>query len=570
MPEKPSFNGPQYKEYLGEHKDGFIKVLSGLEAVNFPDKIQSKDYSLWSSSPDEIVNRLGWLTLPDTIINETVKIKEFSRQITHNFRYIVLIGMGGSSLAPEMFVESFNGLNDLKIFVLDSTDPGHILSIRNQLDLDSTLFIVSSKSGSTVETFSLMNYFLGEYEKVMDKKEACKHFVSITDPGSGLENISKNLCFRNIFLNDPDIGGRFSALSNFGMVPASLTGLDCVKLIQRSKDISQVCNKNDININTGLRLGAFMGFMAEKGIDKLTLITSSEISSLKFWIEQLVAESTGKEGKGILPVPADRYDPDAYIGNDPLFVYIKLYDDKSSEKEISAIVKSGRPLVVLELEDRYDLGAQIYLWEYATAVAGYFLKVNPFDQPDVESAKIFTRGFVDKYKETGVLEKERPRFSFENFQFYSNSALKDFSDVKKWLNENRLEGSYISIQAFLTPDKKTGHLISGLAKILATKFELPVTAGIGPRYLHSSGQLHKGDAGKGLFLQLTSDTENDIPIPDGPFSANSAMSFGVLKNAQALGDYGALKDKGRNIVSINMGTDTKTGLNKLIKLFENE
>ncbi len=568
MQEKPSFKSPQYKEYLDEYKDEFTKVLSALETVNFPKRIKSKDYTLWSSSPDEIVNRLGWLTLPDSIINETDELKEFYQQIINNdFKSIVLIGMGGSSLAPEMFAESFKGINKLNIFILDCTDPDYILSVRNQLDLSSTLIIVSSKSGSTVETASLMNYFLDEYDKVMDRKEIGSHFVSITDPGSGLESVSGSLGFRNIFLNDPNIGGRFSALSYFGLVPASLTGLDCGKLIKRSNEIFRNCDINDINLNTGLRLGAFMGCMAEKGIDKLTIYTSKEISCLKFWIEQLVAESTGKDGKGILPVPADSFDPDIQCGNDRLFVYIKTGDDEDSEKEINSIINSGMPLVVMELENCYGLGGQIYLWEYATAVAGYFLKVNPFDQPDVESAKIFTKGFVEKYKETGLLQKEQPDFNIDDLKFYSNSGFTDFNAFNTWLNENVVEGSYISIQAFLTPDNKTGLQLSGLQKKLASKFRQPVTAGIGPRYLHSSGQLHKGDAGKGIFIQLTSDTGIDIPIPDEPFVKNSFLSFGVLKNAQALGDYVALKDKGRNIVSINLGMDKESGLIKLINLF---
>jgi len=568
MPEKPSFTGIQYKEYLGEYKDEFTKVLSTLQLVNFPQRILDKDYTLWSGTPNEIINRLGWLTLPESKYKEIDKFNEFSEQIIKNgFKSVVLVGMGGSSLAPEMFADSFKGLNHLNIFVLDSTDPEYILSVRSQLDLDSTLIIVSSKSGSTVETASLMNYFLAEYNKVMDRNDIGNHFVSITDPGSDLENISRELDYREIFLNKPDIGGRFSALSYFGLVPASLTGFDIGKFLNISKNAALLCNKNDININTGLRLGAFMGFLAEKRIDKLTIVTSKQISCLKFWIEQLVAESTGKNGKGILPIPAESFDINLNYGKDHAFIYIKIKGDENAENEISSIKNSGIPMVVMDLEDCYDLAGQIYLWEYATAVAGYFLKVNPFDQPDVESAKIFTRDFVQKYKETGLLEKEKPKFNIENITFYSNSQISDFNALRTWLKEKAVDGSYISIQAFLTPDINKKLLISELAEILASEFDLPVTSGFGPRYLHSTGQLHKGDAGMGIFIQLTSDIASDVQIPDKPFSEVSSLSFGILKNAQALGDYGALKNKGRNIVSINLGHDTDSELNKLIELF---
>jgi len=567
MPKNPSFTGSQYEEYLGEYKDEFTKVLSTLETVNFPQRILDKDYTLWSSSPDEIVNRLGWLDLPKTILKEVDNLKEFSDQIIDNgFESVVLLGMGGSSLAPEMLADSFKGLNNLKFYILDSTDPKYILSVRNQLDLESTLIIVSSKSGSTVETASLMNYFFGEYSRTVNKDDIGSHFIAITDPGSNLEVISRKFKFRNVFINNPNIGGRFSALSFFGLVPASLTGFDIRKFIERAESSALLCNKNDISTNTGLRLGAIMGLLAEKGIDKLIILTSNEISGLSSWIEQLVAESTGKSGKGILPVPAENFDNNPDCGKDRYFVYIRIKGDESTEDEIKGLMNSGLPFIIMDIEDPYDLAGQIYLWEFATAVAGYFLNVNPFDQPDVESAKVFTRDFVQKYKETGMLEKEGPNFIYENIKFFSDPQIPDIKAFLSWIKEKVVDGSYISIQAFLTPDKETGLNISGLAKKLASEFNLPVTTGFGPRYLHSSGQLHKGDSGKGIFIQLTADITDDIEIPDEPLSESSALRFGILKNAQALGDYRALRDKGRNIVSINLGPDVNYDLKKLINL----
>jgi len=568
MPDKPSFATSQYKEYSGDFQNEFEKVLPILEALNFPERIQNSDYTLWSKSPDEIVNRLGWLRLPETIGNNTERILKFSEKISaQNFKTVVLLGMGGSSLAPEMIVSSFNNNGPLNLNVLDSTDPDYILSVRKNLDLTSTIIIVSSKSGSTVETESLMNYFLDEYSKELNSEEIGKHFIAITDPGSDLESWSKKLNFRDIFLNDPNIGGRFSALSYFGLVPASLAGLDLNKFIRRSKEASQLSQTNDISLNTALRLGAFMGSLSEKGLNKLTIFTSDKISCFKFWVEQLVAESTGKNGKGILPVPEESFNLNLDYGNDRVFIYIKLKEDVDAEKEIKSILKTGHPSVVIELDDLYDLGKQIFLWEYATAVAGHFMQVNPFDQPDVESAKVFTRNFVLNYRESGVIEKDEARFQYENLDFYSDSAISGIDSFPEWLRGNALEGSYISIQAYLTPAEETELKIKELARKLSSEFKIPVTTGFGPRYLHSSGQLHKGDAGKGIFIQLTADIVNDIPIPDEPLSKNSSLTFGILKNAQALGDYGALSNKGRNIVSINLTSNVNSDLQKLIMLF---
>jgi glucose-6-phosphate isomerase len=568
MPDKPSFSTSQYEEYSGDFQNEFEKVLPILEALNFPERIQNSDYTLWSKSPNEIVNRLGWLQLPESMGNNTERILKFSEKISaENFKTVVLLGMGGSSLAPEMFASSFKTYGPLNITVLDSTDPDYILSVRKKLELTSTIIIVSSKSGSTVETVSLMNYFLDEYSKELEKEEIGKHFVAITDPGSDLESWSKKLNFRDIFLNNPNIGGRFSALSYFGLVPASLTGLDLNKFIKRSQDAAHLSQINDISLNIALRLGALMGSLSEKGLNKLTIFTSDEISCFKFWVEQLVAESTGKNGKGILPVPEESFNINLDYGKDRVYIYIKLIEDVDAEKEIKSILKTGQPLVIIELEDLYDLGKQIFLWEYATAVAGHYMLVNPFDQPDVESAKIFTKNFVKYYRESGVLEKKEPRFQYENLDFYSDSDISGIESFPEWLRGNAVEGSYISIQAYITPAGQTELKINELAKKLSSEYKIPVTTGFGPRYLHSSGQLHKGDTGKGIFIQLTADIVNDIPIPDEPFSKNSSLNFGILKNAQALGDYGALSNKGRNIVSINLTSNVNSDLQKLIMLF---
>ena len=557
-----SFSGDGYYEFLTVHADPFDDKLAEIITKDLPEKIWSKDYTLWKDSPDEISNRLGWLELADTTEDVIFSINEFSREIKNEgFNKVLLIGMGGSSLAPEFFDKTFSG--ELPLTVIDTTDPETIEVIRNSIEPDKTLIIVSTKSGSTAETVSLMNYFYHEFYNILGRDGTGSHFIAITDPGSNLETTARKLNFRKIFLNDPDIGGRFSALSFFGLVPASLAGVDVKKLLDKAKNYAELSALNDLKINIPLRFGSLIAFFAQHGTDKLTIFSSEKIKYFACWIEQLIAESTGKQGEGILPVIEEKFHLDREYGNDRLFVFIKLKDDPEMEKDLMSALTRNLPVVCLELNDLYDTGAQFFNWEFATAVCGIHLGINPFDQPDVESSKKHTRKFIEGYRKEGILPVLEPLFTYENLRFFSNTELNDIKGFKRWLSERVDKGGYISIQAFIAPGHKNEKLLSKLSENLTQKFGVPVTYGFGPRYLHSTGQLHKGDGGKGLFLQLFSKNITDLPIPDDPLSDISSISFGVLINAQSLGDYYALTDSKRNITRIDLGADLEEGLNKI-------
>ncbi|MGI9534396.1 MAG: hypothetical protein ACR2NW_05565 [Thermodesulfobacteriota bacterium] len=553
-----SFNG--YHEYLNIHKESFNKELDELFSKSLPQRIWSKDYILWQDKPDEISNRLGWLDSPVSMEVVAEYINEFPAELSKNgLNNTLLVGMGGSSLAPEFFEKTFSGNFPLK--VIDTTDPESIAYIKNSIDPKTTLIIVSTKSGTTVETISLMNYFYNEFYKVLGGERVGSHFAAITDPGSNLENTAKKLNFRKIFLNDPDIGGRYSALSHFGLVPASLLGVDIKKILRSAKNSAELSGINDTNKNIPLRFGTLIGYCAGRKIDKLTIITSKNIKYFSYWVEQLIAESTGKNGVGVLPVIEDKFDDNKEYSSDRLFVFIKLGDDEEVEKQLISAVNKNHPLVCMELNDLFELGGLFFNWEFATAVCGIQMGINPFDQPDVESSKIYTKKFIEDYQKNRLLNDLKPSFDYNGIEFFAGTDLKDIESLSQWLSQNIEEGGYFCIQAFITQTVENEKLLLNLAENLSFKFNVPVTSGFGPRYLHSTGQLHKGDSGKGVFIQFVSNIKSDIPIPEDPLSDKSSISFGVLKNAQSLGDYKALKDRMRNILRINLGNDVEKNLN---------
>lgn len=556
-----SFSYDGYYEYLNIHADSFNNKLAELAPNNLPQRIWSKDFRLWQDKPDEVSNRLGWLELPDSMENIADSFIDFSREINDaGFNNVLLIGMGGSSLAPEFFDKTFSA--KIPLNVIDTTDPGSIAEFKKSIDPEKTLIIVSTKSGTTVETVSLMKYFYNEFYNLLGRDRVGKHFTAITDPGSNLENAANELNFRKVFLSDPDVGGRFSALSQFGLVPASLIGVDVKKLLSSAQHCAELTGLNDINKNIPLRFGTLIGYFAEKKIDKLTIFTSKNITYFSYWIEQLIAESTGKKGVGVLPVIEESFYENKKYSGDRLFVFIITRGDEEIKNQLASAINKNFPVVCIELNDLYDLGAQIFNWEFATAVCGIHLGVNPFDQPDVESSKKFTKSFVEEYKKTGFLTDVNPLFEIQGIEFFSDSEIKDIEGFRKWLAKTIKEGGYLGIQAYITPTQKYEKLLRKLAKELSIKFGVPVTYGFGPRYLHSTGQLHKGDRGNGVFLQFVSDFTIDIPIPDDPLSDKSSISFGVLENAQSLGDYQSLTQRRRNITRINLGRDIEGNLIK--------
>lgn len=557
---------------LQDYKSEIDSHLIKVKEIKILQRIWNKDFTVWSDKPDEISNRLGWLDCIETTSIHFDDIKNFVEELRkENFTNVLLLGMGGSSLAPEVLSLSFGTKEKyLNLQILDSTHPDLILEVDKLIDYNSTLFLVSTKSGGTVETFSLMKYFYNRVVSIKGKENAGKYFSAITDPGSGLESIAKELNFRKIFLNDPNIGGRYSALSLFGVVPAALIGIDLNKFFDRVKRVVEE-NKSSAaanKIDDSTCLGVVMGALANVGRDKLTLILSKDFESFGSWIEQLVAESIGKDGKGVLPVDGEKLLEPNYYSNDRVFVSISLSNDSSFQKEIDLLKNSSHPVISIQLDDVYDLAGEFFRWEMATAVCGHIVGVQPFDQPNVESAKIQARQMLKEYNESGALPSEIPVFSNREFDIYS-----DFKDdspekiVEKFLSNYEKGKSYISIQAYLQKNEEINSLLEELRYRIQTKLFSAVTIGYGPRFLHSTGQLHKGDEGKGLFIQITDTPLNDAAIPDNPGEENSSITFGILIQAQAMGDRQALLNNKRKVIRFHLKQSAAGSLKSLINLF---
>ena len=565
---------------LGDDTLSVVEEVLTLDKNSMIDRMWKNDHTAWGKSPHEISNRLGWLKSPEVMADAVDEIMRFTDEIRKGqYKQVLLLGMGGSSLAPEVFRNTFGvarGFPDLT--VLDSTDPGAIRAVEKKLDFTRTLFIVSTKSGGTVETISFMKYFYHAALETLGEEKVGEHFVAITDPGSGLEKMANELGFRKIFLNDPNIGGRYSALSFFGLVPAALLGIDIAKLLDRSRDMTAKCAESvlpEIGHNTAAWLGAILGRLAIDGKDKLTLISSPSLKYFGIWIEQLIAESTGKKGKGILPVDGEIPLKPQNYSDDRLFIYMKIYGENDIDEIAKEIDKSGFPIVQLLLDDIYDLGREFFRWEVATAVAASILKINPFDQPDVESAKESARRMVAKYKKKGKLPELPVSIQTGGLTVYSEKkadSLQEFINrFFQPLHSGPKEGnkrSYIAIQAYMNPSDQTADQLQALRTAISHRFQVAVTVGFGPRFLHSTGQLHKGDSGNGLFIQLLTKTGEDCPIPDNPKSNESSIGFGILKIAQAMGDRQALLKAKRSVFTIDLGLDIETGIQTLIKTME--
>jgi glucose-6-phosphate isomerase len=522
---------------LNGYQDKIETALTRLAENRIISRIWERDHTVWKPDPTEITNRLGWLDIAERLENEVSRITALKDQLrTEGYTHVLLLGMGGSSLAPEVFAKTFGGeVTGLDLAVLDSTDPGAILNQLKRLDLSKTLFIVATKSGGTVETLSFFKFFYNKVLAEVGEKEAGAHFIAITDPGSKLETLAKQLNFRETFTNDPNIGGRFSVMSFFGLVPAALVGLDVSKLIESARNMARMCSPGvPIEQNPGALLGIVMGVLNAAGRDKITFVTSPRIASFGDWVEQLIAESTGKEGKGVLPVVGETLGGPEVYADDRIFINLKLANDEDDIPAMEALAQAGHPVLHLQLTDKYDLGAQFFLWEFATAVASYFLRINPFDQPNVESAKVLAREMVAEYEKNGKLPQA-------DYAPLTGESLAGFlADCEP--------GSYLSLQAYITPTPAAEDALNAIRLQLRDRYKIATTLGFGPRFLHSTGQLHKGDAGQGFFIQIISDAVQDIPIPDQPGLDASAMSFQTLKISQALGDGAALENVGRKLI----------------------
>jgi len=534
------------------------------------EKIYKKDPSVWLGNTESedsvtgVTDRLGWLSATEKIRPIVKELKDFSdKQRKKEIKDIILLGMGGSSLAPEVIMDVFGSRDGWPVLtVLDTTDPETILGLVTMIDPDKTLFIVSSKSGGTIETLSLFRYFYSYYQSI--GLEAGNHFIAITDPGSGLEQLAKEKRFLKVFSSPPDVGGRYSALTVFGMVPAALIGVDIEKLIGNTNSMMELCGPDiESKKNPAAVLGAFIGEMALKGKDKLSLVISPSISRLGAWIEQLVAESLGKDGKGILPVVDEGLLEIEECGGDRIFVYIKLDGDDNTDLESSyrAISSKGIPAVQITVTETYDLGGLFFMWEMATALSASIIGVNPFDQPNVESAKLKSRALMEEYRKTGNIKTDRPLFVDAGIEFYGNEAIQG-KTIKSGLESflsGKSETDYVAIMAYLPYDEEFNDCLEDIRTGIRKKSALPVTLGYGPRFLHSTGQLHKGGGNKGLFIQITHRIIEDIEVPGEPYS------FGTLITAQAVGDYEALRDAGRRVCRLNIRDDIGENLEVILK-----
>jgi transaldolase/glucose-6-phosphate isomerase len=550
---------------LGEYQGVVDAALEALADEQILSRIWNHDHTVWKHDPTEITNRLGWLHIQEAMLDQVHRLEDLVRGVrADGYTHALLLGMGGSSLAPEVFRKTFGRTDEyLDLEVLDSTDPAAIIDKVDRLDVERTLFIVATKSGGTVETLSFFKYFYNQVCRQVGEYAAGEHFIAITDPDSRLAELAGRHSFRATFLNDPNIGGRYAALSYFGLVPAALIGVDVELLLDRA--LEQACGSEACIAapdNPGAWLGAIIGELAKTGRDKLTLFPSTQIESFGDWVEQLIAESTGKEGRGILPVVGEPLGAPEVYGRDRLFVFLQVEGDAFDEESIAALEEAGHPIVRLNLHDRYDLGGQFFLWEMATAVAGQRLGINPFDQPNVEAAKVLAREMVSAYTESGDLPES-------GAAPLSKKAVEAFLDHARPGDPNSGKGrSYIALQAYIEPNPKTDAALQRLRTKLRDTTQLTTTVGYGPRFLHSTGQLHKGDAGNGLFIQIISNGANDLNIPNEACSEESSISFGVLKAAQSLGDLHALLDEERSVIRFHLDGDVHAGLKKLEKVVE--
>ena len=552
----------------------------GLYELNEQDilkRVWNHDHTVWKAEPDEITNRLGWLHEPAEMKNVIPEILTFTDEVrTDGFVDVVLLGMGGSSLAAEVIRNTFGiAAGYPQLSVLDSTDPGAILKLLECVDLSKTLFLVSTKSGSTVETLSLFNFMYSKLKNLMGADQAGMHFAAVTDSGSSLEVLAKKYNFRRIFLNNAQIGGRYSALSYFGLVPAGLIGVDIDSLLDHVLDVARE-NGEEASVDEApaVKLGVALGELAAMGRDKLTFITSPSMESFGDWVEQLLAESTGKDGKGIVPIVGeDLASPQTY-SEDRGFVWLHLKEDDASSAALHSLREAGHPVIEIILGDLYDLGGQFFLWEMATAIAGQRLGINPFDQPNVESAKVKARQMVVAYQEQGHLLVDPPRYVANGIEVYWNGLGEtdlgiDNRDTTLDMVFNTFlgqagHGAYLALQAYLPATDETCQALSLLRHTLRERTGLATTLGFGPRFLHSTGQLHKGDAGQGLFIQITADKPQDLAIPDVAGEEGSSITFGTLIQAQALGDQQALHEAGREIIQFHLSEDVQMGIQALV------
>jgi transaldolase/glucose-6-phosphate isomerase len=531
-------------------------------------RLWDRDSSLWTG--DDESKWLGWLDIVEEQIQQQEQLQKLAKEVhTRGFEHVLLLGMGGSSLCPEVLRMTFGRIPQFPtLHVLDSTDPGQVKTFERQIDIAKTLFIVSSKSGSTLEPNIFKQYFFERTKQTVGATRAGGHFMAITDPGSKMQQVAESDHFLHIFFGRPSIGGRYSALSNFGMVPAAVMGIDTKKFLSRAAEMVRASGPGTpVDENSGAVLGIILGCAAKAGRDKVTLITSPGISDLGAWLEQLLAESTGKIGKGIIPVDREHMgSPDVY-GNDRVFVHVRLETaiDAEQEAKVAAIEKAGQPVVRITMADIYDLGAEFFRWEIATAVAGAIIGINAFNQPDVEASKIATRALTNEYEAKGSLPAENPILEDAGVKLFTDE--KNAAELAKAAGSdktlagylrahlNRIHaGDYFAVLGYIQMNAEHEQALQVLRHGVRDSKHVATCLGFGPRFLHSTGQAYKGGPNSGVFLQITCDDSVELPVPGQKYT------FGVVKAAQARGDFQVLADRGRRALRVHLGKDLKAGL----------
>jgi len=554
------------------------KNLRDWRAAGKVKRLWQGDASLWTNE-DEF-KWLGWLGITDEQFANVSKLKSFAEDVkSAGFSDILLLGMGGSSLCPEVLSLTYPQTAGFpRLHILDSTDPAEIQSVEKKINLSKTLFVVSSKSGSTLEPNIYKQYFFERMKQTVGADKAGGHFVAITDPGSKMQLVAERDHFRHIFYGLPSIGGRYSALSNFGMVPAAAMGLDIDKFLQRTKEMVEACKTSTpVGQNPGVVLGLIMGSAAKLGRDKITLIASPGISDLGAWLEQLIAESTGKLGKGIIPVDRESLGTPETYGSDRIFAYLRLEGaaDAAQEGKVSALEKAGQPVVRIAVSDTYSLGQEFFRWEIATAVAGSIIGINAFNQPDVEASKIVTKQLTSEYESKGSLPAEKPIVEEDGIKLFSDgknaadlakdAATGPSSDgqLKNYLRAHLARlgaGDYFALLAYIEMNPEHESQLETIRINVRDRKRVATCLGFGPRFLHSTGQAYKGGPNSGVFLQITCDDARDLPVPEQKYT------FGVVKAAQARGDFQVLAERKRRALRVHLGSDVKAGLSRIAEL----
>ena len=558
----------------GALKDELPQLLTALNESNLAQRLFKRDALLWKSEPEHVKsinNRLGWLILPDGVDAKVEELNAFVKEVqAAGFKYTVLLGMGGSSLCSEVARDTYERREGfLELFVLDDTDPDAIKHLEGQIELDKTLFIAASKSGNTAETLSFYKYFYTLLE-ANGNKEPGKNFIAITDSGTPLVKIGEDHKFRKVFINPSDIGGRYSVLSDFGTVPMALMGVDIRALLNSAAQVEKESNTDaPVAYNPAVCLGAALGIYQKHGLDKVTFLLSPSIKSFGLWVEQLIAESTGKEGRGLIPIQGEQPGGPEVYGTDRVFVHMYLPTDTDTEtpKKVAALEAAGHPVVRISLPDTTALGGEYYRWEVATAIAGAIIQVNPFDEPNVAEGKKNTNEILNDWIKDGFFKKAVPALTESNVAIYTGDVVKEVvqgsKNISSLLNaftSVEHENDYIAILPYLLLTEERMATLQSVRIYLRNKFKVATTLLNGPRYLHSTGQLHKGGPSSGIYIIIGGGKKEKLAIPGEPYD------FATLHQAQVLGDFRSLNEKHRRIIYIDLGDDIDKGLD-LIKQF---